>query len=164
VAASADRALSAQERADFATDSVTGAYRREVGLVALEREVIRANRTSHPFTLAFVDLDDLKGTNDSLGHAAGDQLLKSVADSIRAHLRPYDLLVRFGGDEFLCGLSDLRMEEATKRFKLVDEDLERTHQAAVTVGLTELQADDSLEGLIARADEEMYRERHKRRV
>ncbi|MFN2471168.1 MAG: diguanylate cyclase domain-containing protein [Gaiellaceae bacterium] len=158
-AASADRLLSARERAVSSIDELTGAHRRDSGLVELKREIARAKRTKQPLALAFVDVVGLKGTNDSLGHAAGDQLLRATADSIRAHLRSYDLIVRFGGDEFLCALLDVTMAEAAKRFSLVNADLAATHQASVTVGLTELAADDALEDLIARADEAMYRER-----
>lgn len=60
--------------------------------------------------LAFIDVDNLKAKNDSLGHPAGDKLLRDTADSIRAHLRSYDLLIRFGGDEFLCGLMGRRWQ------------------------------------------------------
>jgi diguanylate cyclase (GGDEF)-like protein len=112
--------------------------------------------------LAFVDVDRLKATNDSLGHAAGDELLRHIADTIRANLRSYDLIVRFGGDEFVCGLAGLNMEQATKRFVLVNKDLAETQQASVTAGLAELQADDSLEDLVMRADEALYRERQQR--
>ena len=62
----------------------------------------RAKRTQRSFVLAFIDVDGLKTTNDSLGHAAGDELLRRVVDTVRDHLRSYDLIVRFGGDEFLC--------------------------------------------------------------
>jgi diguanylate cyclase (GGDEF)-like protein len=161
-AASEDRVLSARERAAFSIDELTRAHRREAGIVELEREIARAKRTRQPFTLAFVDVDDLKGTNDSLGHAAGDQLLRETADSIRAHLRSYDLIIRFGGDEFLCALLDVTMIEAAKRFSLVNEDLAATQQASITVGLTELQADDALKDLIARADATMYKEKQPR--
>jgi diguanylate cyclase (GGDEF)-like protein len=158
-AASADRVLSARERAASSIDELTGVHRREAGIVELEREIARAKRTKQPFTIAFVDVDGLKGINDSLGHAAGDELLRETADSIRARLRPYDLIIRYGGDEFLCALLDVAMAEAAKRFSLVNADLAAARQASVTVGLTELEADDALGDLIARADEAMYRER-----
>ena len=116
---------------------------------------------SQPFTLAFIDVDGLKGVNDSLGHTAGDQLLRATASAIRARLRPYDVIVRYGGDEFLCGLLDLDMAAAAERFELVKADLAATQQASVTIGLAEVEADDALEELIARADEALYRERER---
>lgn len=122
-ASRSDRVASARERAAYALDDVTGAYRREPGLVVLERETAKAKRTVQPFTLTFVDVDGLKETNDSLGHAAGDQLLRNVADSIRAHLRSDDLVIRFGGDEFLCVMPDVAMPEAVERFNVVKADL-----------------------------------------
>jgi diguanylate cyclase (GGDEF)-like protein len=66
--------LSAQERAASSIGKLTRAYRRDAGLVELAREVDRARRAEQPFTLAFVDVDNLKATNDALGHGAGDQL------------------------------------------------------------------------------------------
>ncbi|MCA1699187.1 MAG: GGDEF domain-containing protein [Actinobacteria bacterium] len=140
-------------------DELTGAHRRDAGIVELERELARAKRTKQAFALAFVDVDDLKGTNDSLGHAAGDQLLRETANAIRAHLRSYDLIIRYGGDEFLCALVSVTSAEAAKRFSLVNADLAATHQASVTVGLTELEADDALKDLIARADQALYNQR-----
>jgi diguanylate cyclase (GGDEF)-like protein len=157
-AASADRQASAKDREASSLDGLTHAYRRETGVVELEREIGRAKRTKQPFTLVFVDVDNLKGTNDEHGHAAGDKLLRAAADAIRSRLRSYDLIIRFGGDEFVCGLSDLNVTEAAKRFVQVNEDL-ATQQASVTFGMTELKENDTLEDLIARADEAMYKER-----
>jgi diguanylate cyclase (GGDEF)-like protein len=162
-AASADRALSAQERAASSIDELTRAYRREAGLAELAREVDRAKRTQQPFTLAFVDVDNLKATNDALGHAAGDQLLRDATNAIRAHLRSYDLIIRYGGDEFVCALPDVTMPQAAKRFSLVNADLSRLDQASVSVGIAELHADDAPEDLIARADQAMYRQRRQAR-
>ena len=162
-AASADRGFSARERAAFAIDELTGARRREVGLVELSREIVRAKRISERFVLGFVDVDYLKRRNDAHGHTAGDQLLRATADAIGANLRSYDLIVRFGGDEFLCGIAGLSMAEAKRRFSLVNTELEATRQASVAVGLAELQADDALEDLIRRADAAMYRERERMR-
>ena len=158
-AASVDRILSAQERMANSIDELTGAHRKEAGIVELEREIARATRTNQPFVLAFLDVDTLKATNDSLGHADGDQRLRQTAASIRAHLRSYDLLIRFGGDEFLCALPDVTMAQAAERFSLVNADLAAAQQGSVTVGLAELRADDAVQELIARADDAMYTER-----
>ena len=160
-AASTDRVAAAAERAVSSIDGLTGARRRDAGTAELEREAARAKRTGQPFVLAFVDVDGLKATNDSLGHGAGDQLLRRVADTMRANLRSYDLIVRFGGDEFVCGLTDLKIDEAAKRFVQVNATLETEH-ASVTVGLAELERDESLDGVIARADETLHRQRLRR--
>ncbi len=161
-AASTDRALSALDRDAVLVDALTGAHRRDAGIMELERETARAHRTNRPFVLAFVDVDGLKATNDSLGHDAGDQLLRLVVDTIRSHTRSYDLIVRYGGDEFLCGLPELSMAEAAERFALVNADLSLTGHASVTAGLAELGANDDLKDLIMRADEALYREREQR--
>jgi diguanylate cyclase (GGDEF)-like protein len=156
-AASIDRVLSARERVGFSIDELTGAYRREPGLIELEREVARAARTEQPFVLAFVDVDKFKATNDSLGHAAGDQRLRQTVAVTRTHLRSYDLIIRYGGDEFLCALPDVGMEEVSRRFSVINAELSADQQGSVTVGLAELRTDDAVEDLIARADEAMYR-------
>lgn len=161
-AASAERALSAHERAAFLVDELTGARRRDAGMSELERELARAKRTEQPFVIAFIDVDGLKAKNDSLGHAAGDQLLFEAVKAVRGHIRSYDLVVRYGGDEFLCGLTDLSQAEAAERFALVNADLAATRQGSVTVGFAELRAQDTLEDLVARADEAMYKAREQR--
>lgn len=155
-AAATDRELSAKDRAAASLDGLTGAYRREAGMPLLVHDVLRAKRTQQPFTLAFVDVDGLKRVNDSLGHTAGDEVLRATTTAIRARLRPYDVIVRYGGDEFLCGLLDLDTAAAAERFELVKADLAAARQALVTIGLAELEADDGLEELIVRADEALY--------
>ncbi len=151
-AASTDRNVSARERAVSSIDELTRAHRRDPGIVELAREVARAKRTEKPFVLAFVDVDGLKATNDSLGHPAGDRLLFRVVDTMRAHFRSYDLIIRFGGDEFLCALLDLEFRKATERFLLINADLAADPHASITAGLAELEPADSLEDLIGRAD------------
>jgi diguanylate cyclase (GGDEF)-like protein len=160
-AASADRVRSAGERAASSIDELTGTYRRDAGAAELEREIARAKRTKTPFTVAFVDVDGLKKRNDSAGHAAGDRLLSATVDTIRNHFRPYDLIIRYGGDEFVCALFDMDATEAAERFVLVGADLKK-QEASVTVGFASLAADDDLEGLLARADSAMYEERRRR--
>ena len=163
-AAWSDRAVSEVELEASSIDGLTGVYRRDTGLVELEREITRAKRTGRgdPFVLAFVDVDCLKATNDSLGHIAGDQLLRHVAEVIRANLRSYNLIIRFGGDEFVCALPGLDVEAAAERFVRINSDLASTRQASVTVGLVELLEDESVESFIVRADKAMYAQRQKR--
>jgi diguanylate cyclase (GGDEF)-like protein len=125
--------------------------------VELEREIARTRRTSQPLVLAFVDVDGLKAVNDLHGHAAGDRMLLTVATMLRAHLRAHDLVIRYGGDEFLCVVAGLEMEEAAKRLALVNVGLAHDPQhGAVTVGLAELRAGESAEDLVARADARLY--------
>ncbi len=163
VAAATDRALSARERDTLLVDGLTGVHRREPGLMELEREIVKAKRTAQPFVLGFLDVDGLKTTNDTKGHAAGDELLSLVVDTIRGVLRDYDLIVRYGGDEFLVGVMDLSAAEAALRFEVANASLAVNRDASISVGLAELDADDSLVDLIARADAAMYQVRQTRR-
>jgi diguanylate cyclase (GGDEF)-like protein len=161
-ASSLDRMASARDRRAWSIDQLTGAYRRDAGMVELERETARANRTGQPFVVAFIDVDGLKATNDSLGHAAGDLLLRRVVDTLRTHLRSYDLIVRFGGDEFVCALLALDIVTATERFTRIRAALAAEGHASISVGLAEYQVHDSLEALLARADQMLLNERHQR--
>lgn len=162
-ASALDRVLSARERASLAVDHLTRAYVREVGLAEITREFVRAQRTKRGFVLAFIDIDGLKLRNDSLGHQAGDQLLCDVAAAFRARFRAYDLLVRYGGDEFVCGISEMTVDEASSRFERMNAELLANHQASVSFGLADLLGTDNVvEQLIARADVALYAQRQLR--
>lgn len=141
-------------------DDLTGAYRRGIGEMVLRNELERAQRGERRLTLAVIDADDLKGLNDARGHAAGDALLRDVATTVRATLRPDDPLVRIGGDEFVCTIADSdiggsrrRVAEIALALALVQPD------ASISVGLAEMRAEDTLEDLIGRADEALYEEK-----
>jgi diguanylate cyclase (GGDEF)-like protein len=162
--AQADRGASALERAHSSHDDLTGVYARGAGFLELKREIARARRTTRPLVLAFVDVDGLKAVNDSHGHAAGDRMLLAVADALQTHVRAHDLVIRYGGDEFLCVVSGLDLAEAGKRFALVNAGLaDGPQHGTVTVGLAQLRADERPEDLVARADAELYRERQRQR-
>jgi diguanylate cyclase (GGDEF)-like protein len=136
---------------------LTGALARGRGLLDLRREIARARRSDGRLVLAFVDVDGLKPINDLQGHAAGDALLRDVAAALRTALRSYDLVVRYGGDEFLCALTGTDAEGARRRFDEVARRLtERTEGASVSVGLAALENPDTLEELIGRADAALY--------
>jgi diguanylate cyclase (GGDEF)-like protein len=141
-------------------DPLTGAFGRELGLLMIEREISRAQRGNGQFVLAYVDVNGLKQVNDRRGHSAGDDLLRDVAHAIQAHLRPYDTLVRVGGDEFLCALADCTPATARSRFQEMRATIHQTRPAAsISVGLTDLHHDDDLRQLTDRADHALYEDK-----
>jgi diguanylate cyclase (GGDEF)-like protein len=148
-----DRREAARDRAQAGVDDLTGALLRERGLGELEREVNRARRTDGRLVLAFVDVDGLKAINDVHGHAAGDRLLRDVAEALGTGLRSYDLVVRYGGDEFVCALPGTDIEGARSRFDEVARTLTaRNSRASVSIGLAALENARTLDELTERAD------------
>jgi diguanylate cyclase (GGDEF)-like protein len=148
-----DRSIAAEELAAEGVDDLTGAMLRRVGLHAIQREMDRTLRSGEGLVVAYIDVDGLKAVNDTAGHTAGDALLSSVADSITHDLRSYDVICRFGGDEFLCSLAGQDAEGARERFAQIGKRLSNaTTGATITVGFAERAADDTVEILIGRAD------------
>jgi diguanylate cyclase (GGDEF)-like protein/PAS domain S-box-containing protein len=93
-------------------DNLTGLVNRLVFVRTLERRICRARQDGSCFAVLYLDLDHFKDINDTLGHPVGDELLKTVAERLRANVRPDDTVARFGGDEFAILLNDMAM--ATK--------------------------------------------------
>jgi len=96
-------------RREAAHDSLTALWNHKSILEILDRELLRAERDGQPVGLIMADVDHFKAINDSRGHAAGDVVLRIIASSISAMVRPYDSVGRYGGEEFLivapgCGL------------------------------------------------------------
>jgi diguanylate cyclase (GGDEF)-like protein len=152
-----DREDAARDRVQAGVDGLTGALRRDRGLADLKREVDRARRSDGRLVLAFVDVDGLKATNDVQGHGAGDRLLRDVAAALTTGLRSYDLVIRYGGDEFLCALPGTDMEGARRRFDEVARELtERNPHGSVSTGWAKLEPSDTLDSFIARADAALY--------
>jgi diguanylate cyclase (GGDEF)-like protein len=159
--AAADRAHAAAQREADALDALTGAWRRGPGLAELQRAIARADRETTDLVVAYVDVDGLKATNDSLGHQAGDALLATVVSEIRGQLRSYEPIIRFGGDEFLCVLS-APLARVRERFAAIGDGL--ADHASITVGFAELAADDAPVDLIGRADADLLGARQARRA
>jgi diguanylate cyclase (GGDEF)-like protein len=137
-------------------DQLTGARLRGPGLVELDREIDRARRASGALVAAYVDVVGLKAVNDAYGHAAGDRLLRHGVSTIRSHLRSDDLIVRFGGDEFLCVMSGATIEDARQRFASMQTMLTASPDPlAIKVGFAALGPRDSAAELIERADAEL---------
>jgi len=108
-----NRLLLAKEalRREASRDGLTSLWNRKAILAILERDLLRAERDHEPVGLIMIDVDHFKAINDSRGHAAGDAVLRIIASSIAAVVRPYDSVGRCGGEEFLivapgCGLAE----------------------------------------------------------
>jgi len=154
--AALDRMAYAHELATAATDEMTGSLRRGVGLVALQREMDRTRRTGEQLIVAFVDVDGLKAVNDRDGHSAGDALLRTVVSLVTEEFRSYDLMLRFGGDEFVCSFSGDGLDEIGERFARLSVKLgQAAPGASISVGVSQRQAEDTLETLLDRADAQM---------
>jgi diguanylate cyclase (GGDEF)-like protein len=93
------------------TDKLTGVANRAALVTHLFSEVERAGRYERPLSIAFVDIDHFKMVNDSYGHAAGDEVLRGVAQVIAENLRTSDLIGRYGGEEFMLVLTETTVED-----------------------------------------------------
>jgi diguanylate cyclase (GGDEF)-like protein len=142
-------------REQAAFDDLTGVLRRAAGIHALEREISRARRQKSPLTVAFVDLDGLKQANDQRGHAAGDVLLRDIASALKTGLRGQDLVLRYGGDEFVCVLPDTPADAGGDKLRQIQSEAKRTG-LAFSLGLAELERSDDVVSLLGRADRELY--------
>jgi diguanylate cyclase (GGDEF)-like protein len=159
--ARADREALAGALAAGEHDALTGARTRAAGLADLERELERSRRLGVGLVVAYVDVVGLKIVNDSVGHAAGDALLKHVVELMSSQLRPYDLVIRLGGDEFLCAMSNMTLSDARRRFSDIAAALASAPVGgAMRTGFAELlEQDAGPDELIARADREMVGDR-----
>ncbi len=142
-----------REKAAF--DDLTGVLRRAAGIAAMEREIARARRHKSPLTVAFIDVDGLKEANDSRGHKVGDELLRGLASALKSGLRGQDLVLRYGGDEFVCALPDTPMEAGGEKLRQIQVEAART-EIRFSVGLAQLERSDDVVSLLGRADRELY--------
>jgi diguanylate cyclase (GGDEF)-like protein len=133
-------------------DDLTGAFRRDMGRLTLNQEIDRARRTDGRFVIAYIDVDGMKRVNDRDGHAAGDHVLQVLVLTLRSNLRSFDPIVRYGGDEFVCGLGGVDQDVVARRFELIDRSVHGDVGVGISVGLAGLEPDDTLERLTARAD------------
>jgi len=133
----------------------------------LEHALLRAGRTGHQVAVLFMDLDNFKSVNDSLGHSAGDYLLTEVAERVQTCLRPFDTIARLGGDEFAILLEDVTsIDDATgvteRIFQVLGtpfelEGKELIVRASIGIALGEGGAREAgAEGLLRDADVAMY--------
>jgi len=144
-------------------DELTGALRRGAGMAALQREIDRTRRFLGKGLVAiFIDVDGLKEVNDRDGHAAGDERLRTTVAAMRERLRSYDLIIRYGGDEFLCVLTDSGAPDAARTVTTLREHVLACSGGTISAGIAELVAGDSVDALVERADAALYAGRRAR--
>lgn len=100
------RASYQREQSMARYDRTTGAANSRHFFEIAQSEFDRVRRSGHPFTVAYIDLDNFKYVNDHFGHAQGDEVLRVVSSTVQSHLRSTDVFARMGGDEFAILLSD----------------------------------------------------------
>ncbi len=126
------------------TDPLTGLYNRHKMGDFLDREIERTLRYGRPLSMIMLDMDNLKAINDTHGHLAGDEVLRSVADSIRQHIRQSDLAGRFGGDEFVIILPEIDLSGAVWVARRICEQIEslsyKDKRVSISAGVVEWEA------------------------
>ncbi len=166
-----DRLISDYESAlhSAITDKLTGLYNHSYFKQFLELEIERSRRQKHPLTLLFLDGDDFKQYNDTLGHLAGDEILRELGQLIRRDIRKIDLAARYGGEEFAIVLTYTDTKEAL----MIAERLRQTIDShpfsykrslpaktfTVSIGVASFQSGikTTIEDLIERSDKALYR-------
>jgi len=146
------------------TDPLTEISNRRHFMSQISEEIERTKRFGDPFSLMMIDIDNLKEVNDTYGHEAGDEVLRTFAKYCQTRLRSIDRLARFGGDEFIV----LLVQTGWKKAKEVAERLVSEIQGlemqiekesihiTVSIGLTTIIEGSTIEGLIKRADKALY--------
>jgi diguanylate cyclase (GGDEF)-like protein len=137
----------------------------------LTRYIAFTGRYNTPASLIYFDLNHLKRTNDTLGHAAGDAVLSHFADVLQAHVRDSDCVGRLGGDEFGVLLSHANQEQALKKADILAAALENsptnwnghTIPVSFAYGAFELKSGDNPDTAMARADQAMYAQKKSQR-
>ncbi|MBI4487089.1 MAG: diguanylate cyclase [Acidobacteria bacterium] len=162
-----------QTQEDSLTDPLTGLPNTRFMFMHLTRELARAERLKSEVSLLVMDLDNFKEINDTYGHHVGDRALRDVAGVLRAAIRPYDICVRYAGDEFIVVLSGCGGEEAERKRLELQRAVDglrfearpgKILPVAISIGASIFPHDgDSYETLLATADSRMYRDKTRRK-
>lgn len=153
-------------------DGLTGINNRQYFEQLASSELKKAKRYHTGLCAVMTDIDQFKSINDTNGHLAGDRVLQAFARALNANIREYDILGRYGGDEFIILLPHTGFKEASALMKRIRTLLKvplimddgATIEVTCSYGISELEEDDSMETLAARADSEMYRMKNELKI
>lgn len=143
-------------------DKLTSVYNRHMFEEMLQKELSRTKRYSRPLSLIMIDADYFKEINDRFGHQTGDAVLKSLADTLREHLRTSDIVARWGGEEFVVILPDTQREQALQlaeelRLIIAETTFPEEVHLTCSFGVTSYKVEDTLQSLFSRIDASLYR-------
>ena len=143
------------------TDSLTGAYARGYGIELL-KSFLKQNKL---LTAVYMDLDGLKEINDSKGHSVGDVYLKTFAEEMKKNLKKDELLIRFGGDEFLAVFPGIGSEETKDKMEKIRREMEHPEKDRLPIHFSfgAVSGQKTPEELIKEADQAMYSDKHNRK-
>lgn len=144
------------------TDTLTDTYNRRKFDETIVQEHHHAEHGKSPFSLIMFDIDHFKKVNDKFGHSAGDLVLKQLCHLIRGLIRQGDLLIRWGGEEFLILLPSTLIEEAGPFAERIRLEVEREQfvdvgSITISLGVAQIRAGDSIDTLLKRVDNALYR-------
>lgn len=151
-------------KTQFQFDVLTGSINRRAFESILLKELGEVRRRIKTSSIAFIDIDDFKHVNDTFGHDAGDEVLIKMVDIFTLELRSYDVISRWGGEEFIILLSESKLEASESICSRVSNML-RAHTftfnstsitITASIGLTQIKPSDTVHDLINRADKLMY--------
>ncbi|WP_159515985.1 sensor domain-containing diguanylate cyclase [Acinetobacter sp. 18QD2AZ41W] len=137
------------------SDPMTGLFNRRAWDELIAKEEERCKRYGHPTAVLMIDLNDLKITNDNLGHAAGDELIQRMALTLKNTVRNNDIVARLGGDEFAVMTIETNLEHAEKLVSRIQSAFTKDGISAA-IGLAMRNPAYSLYTAIIEADENMY--------
>lgn len=142
-------------------DSLTGLMNRRSFEELLPLEVERSHRYGSPLSLIMFDIDHFKAVNDLYGHPVGDRILCQVADTLQASMRGSDILIRWGGEEFLSLLPETKAEAASVLADTLRALLARTRftgpgKISASLGVTQYRPGESARSLLKRVDDALY--------
>ncbi|HJR60716.1 MAG TPA: diguanylate cyclase [Vicinamibacterales bacterium] len=142
-------------------DPLTGLANRRGGEKDIAAEISRARRQNTPLSCVLLDIDHFKDVNDTFGHQAGDYVLREISSLLRRTVRAYDILVRWGGEEFLVVLPGVEQAQALKLAERIRQAIENMPLAGIggitaSVGVAALGNDYSFEAMFASADRRLY--------
>jgi len=145
-------------------DPLTGLYNRHYLKDYANQIFKKIKRLKTNLTLIFIDLDNFKQINDKFGHETGDEVLKKISEIFTEIFRQYDIIVRYGGDEFIVLIEDLNNKDGIKDLldkmvKRIEENLKKYNiSASYGIAIAPQEA-DSFEKLLNLADERMYKQK-----